>query len=94
MSCQKHRLGFHPLPQCWLDIAAVNQIHVVLQQAFDLLFELVVLKEACARRQIHQQVDIAGFDCLITGHGSKHNQVGHPVSAAIACRLGVRAWNS
>ena len=88
VSCQKHRLGFHPLPKGWHDVAAVNQIHVVLQQAFDLLLELDVLKEACARGQIHQQIDIARFECLITGHGSKHNQVGRPVSRSYSLQAG------
>ena len=79
-SCQWNGIGFDAITQARLEVAPADQIDVVLEQAFQVLFELCVLKQAGALQKINQQIDITGLCRLIAGYRAEHSHVGSAVT--------------
>lgn len=72
-------LFFHGRAKLWLETAAANQIHLLLEQFLDGLLEIDAVEEAGVRRQIHQKIHIAAGSCFIPGNRSKNRQIGASV---------------
>lgn len=77
---QRHSVRFDPIPNTRPEVPTTDQVHVVLEEALQLMFELCVLKQACTRGQVNQQAHVTGLRRLITGHGAEHRNVGSAVA--------------
>jgi len=77
-----HGFCFHPLPQGRLEIAAANQIHLLLQQILQLQLQGGVIQQAGALGQVHQQIHIAAGTGLVARHRPEYSQVAAPYWAS------------